>query len=217
MQRESGANLGSRTSELMTRLVSLASQGRSLVAIAGAPGSGKTTLSDTLCAQLNAQTSGLAAVVQMDGFHFDDAVLRAQGNLARKGAPFTFDVGGLRSLLERLRANRESEIAVPVFDRELEISRGCARVIPQDVRIILVEGNYLLLDEVPWTTLHPLFDFKIALHVPLHELERRLIDRWVALGLDRREAVMKAQTNDLKNARLVVGNSITADFEPKFA
>lgn len=217
MQKESQVDLEKRTNDLIARLERLASQDRCLVAIAGAPGSGKTTMSDTVCARLNARSPGLAAVVQMDGFHFDDEVLRAHGNLARKGAPFTFDVGGLRSLLERLRANRETEIAVPVFDRELEISRGCARIIPQDVRIILVEGNYLLLDEIPWTTLHPLFDFKIALRVSLYELERRLIARWVALGLDRREAVKKVQTNDLKNARLVVGSSITADFELKFA
>ncbi|TQM89670.1 nucleoside/nucleotide kinase family protein [Roseinatronobacter monicus] len=214
---QSGVEREDWMNELTARLVNLASNGRSLVAIAGAPGSGKSTLSDTLCARLNAHSSGLAAVVQMDGFHFDDVVLRSQGTLARKGAPFTFDVCGLRSLLERLRTNHEGEIAVPVFDRELEISRGGARLIPQNVPIILVEGNYLLLDEAPWDTLHSLFDLKIALDVPLDELERRLVNRWVTLGFERREAIEKARANDLMNARKIREQSVAADIDLSLA
>jgi pantothenate kinase len=199
--------------ELVARLVALASQGRRMVAIVGPPGSGKSTFSCELCRRLNACTPGLAAAVQMDGFHYDDAVLQAQGTLARKGAPFTFDVGGLRSLLERLRANREAEIAVPVFDRALEVSRAGAQLIPRSVPLILVEGNYLLLDEEPWRELRPLFDFSVALLVPPAELERRLVDRWVALGLDRSVAEERARNNDLENARRVMAHSAPADIE----
>jgi pantothenate kinase len=211
MVRWFDARTESLTDELVTRLVGLASQGRRLVAIAGAPGSGKSTFNCELCKRLNARSSGLAAAVQMDGFHYDDAVLRSRGTLARKGAPFTFDVGGLRVLLERLRANREAEIAVPVFDRELEVSRAGARLISQAVPLILVEGNYLLLDEAPWRELRPLFDLTIALVVPGEELERRLIDRWIGLGLDRSAAEERARNNDLENARRVLSHSAPAD------
>jgi pantothenate kinase len=217
MHRQSGAQIESLTNDLVTRLVSLASQGRRLVAIAGAPGSGKSTFTGELCNRLNARSSGLAAAVQMDGFHYDDAVLRSQGTLSRKGAPFTFDVGGLRALLERLRVNQEAEIAVPVFDRELEVSRAGARLIPQAVPLILVEGNYLLLDEAPWRELRPLFDLTVALVVPMEELERRLIDRWIGLGFERGAAEERARSNDLENARRVLAHGAPADVELPFA
>ena len=82
---------------LVDRLLGLlAETGRRLVAIAGPPGGGKSTLCERLDHELNASRPGVAAIVPMDGYHFDDAILREKGTLARKGAPFTFDVGGLQ-------------------------------------------------------------------------------------------------------------------------
>ena len=112
----------------------------------------------------------------MDGFHFDDAVLVTRGWRPRKGAPHTFDVNGFLSVLDRLRANQEDEIAVPVFFREEEIAHNAARMIARQVGILIVEGNYLLLDQDPWTALR--FDTTIYLDVPKAELRRRLEDRW---------------------------------------
>lgn len=197
--------------DLLPRLVALAGQGRRLVAIAGPPGSGKSTLGEALCLALNADQPGLAAVVPMDGFHFDDAVLRARGTLSRKGAPFTFDVGGLHALLARLRANAEPEIAVPVFDRELELARAGARLIPATTPLLLVEGNYLLLDDPPWAGLRPMFDLTIRLEVPRPELIRRLLSRWLDLGMSRDDAEAKVFGNDALNADLVRERSATAD------
>src|SRR5688572_27161103 len=97
---------------------------RTLVAVAGPPGAGKSTFAEALADRLNEAAAGSAAVLPMDGFHFDDRVLEPLGLRARKGAPDTFDVAGLRHMLERLRRNQEAEIAVPVFDRELEIARA---------------------------------------------------------------------------------------------
>ena len=85
--------------------------GRSVIAIVGAPGSGKSTLAERLEADLNALNPGSAAVLSMDGYHFDDDVLVARGLRARKGAPETFDVGGLLHMLGRLQRNEEDEIA----------------------------------------------------------------------------------------------------------
>ena len=143
----------------------------------------------------------------MDGFHFDDAVLRARGDLARKGAPHTFDVGGLKSLLARIRRNDEPFIAVPVFDRELEVARAGARIIPRTARHILVEGNYLLLAQNPWRDLA--FDLSVFLPVPLAELERRLSERWSHLAPTAARA--KLTDNDLPNAQLVLSESRRAD------
>ena len=181
---------------------------RHITAVAGPPGSGKSTFADRLVEALNARDPGSAAVFPMDGYHFDDAVLNARGWRPRKGAPHTFDVGGFAAMLDRLRVNAEAEIAVPVFDRSIEISRNAARFIPQGVRHLIAEGNYLLLDEAPWTDLD--FDTTIYLEVPIEELERRLLDRWQAL---EGEALSeKMYENDLPNARRVVEKSRPAEF-----
>jgi len=183
---------------------------RSITAIAGAPGSGKSTLSEALAKELNAQAPGSAAVFPMDGFHFDDAVLHARGHRPRKGAPFTFDVAGFGALLARLRENDAEEIAVPVFDRDIEISRNAARIIPQSVRHLIVEGNYLLLDQPEWAALRPLYDTAVFLDVPIEVLEARLLARWTALEGEALRA--KMEENDLPNARLVVEASAGAEF-----
>src|SRR5690606_7129125 len=111
---------------------------RVMVAVAGAPGAGKTTLAAALAEAINAGGQS-AAVVAMDGFHYDDAVLEARGHRSRKGAPHTFDFAGFRALLNRLRTGGE-DVAVPVFDRTMELSRAAAAIVPADTRIVLVEG-----------------------------------------------------------------------------
>lgn len=174
-------------------------RGRRIVALAGAPGSGKSTLADALAGPLGAQ------VLPMDGFHYDDAVLGPRGLLPRKGAPETFDVGGLVAVIERLRAG--GPVAVPVFDRALEASRAAARVI--EAPTVVVEGNYLLLDAAPWDALAPLLDLTLRLEVPEGELRRRLEDRWAAL--DPAEGRRKVEENDLPNGRLVAARSRPAD------
>jgi len=100
-----------RLAELVARRA--AGDGCAIVAIAGPPGTGKSTLSEALAARL----PGMAAVLPMDGFHFDDLHLVPAGLRPRKGAPETFDVGGLAHVLRRLRARDEEFVAVPVFDR----------------------------------------------------------------------------------------------------
>ena len=100
----------------LSKLLKVRANGkRLLVAIAGAPGSGKSTIAGQLARRLNDGVPGTATVLPMDGFHYDDGLLDALGRRARKGAPDTFDVAGLRHLLGRLRANAEDAIAVPVF------------------------------------------------------------------------------------------------------
>ncbi len=182
---------------------------RQIVAIAGAPGSGKSTMAETLVQGLNATTPGSAALCPMDGFHYDDAVLHARGRRPWKGAPDTFDVGGLRATLARLKARDEACVAVPVFDRALEISRGSAALIDQGVRTIICEGNYLLLDAAPWTTLHPYWDLTVLIDVPEDELRRRLTARWQHYNLTPEEVAHKLDGNDLPNGRMVIANSIT--------
>lgn len=184
--------------------------GRSITAIAGPPGSGKSTVADDLAHRLNREEPVSAAVLPMDGYHFDDAILVARGWRARKGAPHTFDVAGFAHMLARLHANAEPEVAVPVFDRGLEVARNSARVIPVSVRHLIVEGNYLLVDEPPWSELARYFDTTVFLDVPPDVLRDRLTARWQALEPAAR--ARKLDDNDLPNAAYCLERSRTPEF-----
>jgi pantothenate kinase len=185
---------------------------RSITALAGPPAAGKSTLSEKLEAALNDLEPGSAAVLAMDGYHYDDWVLVPRGLRARKGAPETFDVAGLAHMLRRLRTNDEHEVAVPVFDRSLEIARSGARMIPQSIRHLIVEGNYLLLDRDPWRSLAPLFDTTVLIECEMEVLKERLWARWRGYGLEEAEIEAKVAGNDLVNARLVISESRGAEF-----
>ncbi len=184
---------------------------RRVLAIAGAPGSGKSTLAESLVETLEETDPGLAAILPMDGYHYDDEVLEPRGHRPRKGAPHTFDIGGYAAMLARLRANLEPEIAVPRFDRTLEIARAGARIIPQSVRLIVTEGNYLLLDRPNWSALRAQFDRTAFIDVPEEELARRLRARWDGYGMDEEAVRAKLEENDLPNARTVIAESVDPD------
>jgi pantothenate kinase len=198
--------------ELVRRIEAL--QGtRVIVALAGPPGAGKSSLADVLEAKLNDASPGTSEVIPMDGFHYDNVVLKDWGLLDTKGSPQTFDVGGFASMLGRLRRNSEKTIAVPIFDRDKELSRAGARVVPSNARILVVEGNYLLLDSPPWNQLRSFFDLTVMIKEDRAILRKRLITRWLAFGYDESAAIAKAVGNDLPNADLVLQGSRLADFE----
>nr|WP_312969246.1 nucleoside/nucleotide kinase family protein [Brucella intermedia] len=196
-------------SEILARLAE--TDGRLIVAVAGPPGAGKSTMSDYLLHAINKGGEAPSIVVPMDGFHLDDAILDRRGLLSRKGSPPTFDCAGFAVLLQRLK-QAEGEVFIPVFDRSLELSRAAASVVGPEHRVLLVEGNYLLLDQQPWVQLAPFFDLTVYLDVPFDELERRLTDRWLGFGFDAETARNRALSNDIPNAELVVAQSRKADF-----
>jgi pantothenate kinase len=192
-------------------IAAAANSDRFITAIAGPPGSGKSTLADAVAEAINAQTGeDCATVFPMDGYHFDDAILEARGDRARKGAPFTFDVDGYCHTLMRLR-NAGGDVAVPVFDRSLELSRGSARLIMPRHKFIISEGNYLLLNEAPWNSLAPMFDLTVSIVEPEAELARRLHARWVHYRLSPEAIKAKMEGNEMPNVRLVLDHSRQAD------
>jgi len=188
---------------------------RFIVALAGPPAAGKSTAALELAALFPRDT---AAVVGMDGFHYDDAVLAGFGLSERKGAPETFDVDGLESLLVRLRA-ADRDVAIPVFDRTMELARAAAVIVRRETKFLIVEGNYLLLDEQPWSRLAPLFDFTVFLDVPRDEIERRLVARWHEHGRSQEAARRWIDTNDMPNAERILARRRKSDViwgsEPK--
>lgn len=183
---------------------SRATDGRVLIAIAGPPGAGKSTLAEALADRIDG-----AAVVPMDGFHLDNMVLEQRGLLARKGAPESFDAAGFLNMVTRLK--RGEEVVIPVFDRARDIAIAGARVIGPEQRVLLIEGNYLLLDRAPWNGLAGCWDLTIGIEVPLPVLEARLVQRWRDHGLMQAAAVARAMGNDIPNAQLVVAGSVSAD------
>lgn len=181
---------------------------RRLIAVAGPPASGKSTLADALGEALNARGC-VACVVPMDGFHLDNAILSARGDLPRKGAPHSFDARGFLHLCRRLA--REDDVYYPLFDRARDLAVAGAGMVQADCDTVIVEGNYLLLDAPIWRELMGVWDRSIALDVGMNDLHQRLVQRWLDHGLDRAAAEARAAQNDLPNARLVVEQSLKAD------
>lgn len=151
-----------------------------------------------------------AAAVPMDGFHYDNLILDAEGLRTRKGAPETFDASGFLALIRRLK-NADESVAIPVFDRSMDLSRASARMIEPHHRLLIIEGNYLLLNRPIWRDLYALFDFTVMRRPSLEVIESRLIQRWLDHGYTPEEAQAKARGNDLVNARVILADSVAAD------
>ncbi|SER56031.1 Phosphoribulokinase / Uridine kinase family protein [Tranquillimonas rosea] len=188
-----------------TRIAALAEgRARLLVAVAGPPASGKSTIAARIADALDD-----AVAVPMDGYHLDNETLSARGLLARKGAPETFDADGFITAMRVLKTGERT--ALPAFDRAADATVPDAIEVPAEARIVVVEGNYLCLDAAPWRELHSLWDYRIALDVPIEELRRRLTERWLEHGHTHEDAVRRAEANDLPNARRVMDEALPVD------
>ncbi|RNI24931.1 nucleoside/nucleotide kinase family protein [Flexivirga caeni] len=186
----------------------IAQDGRRLLAIAGAPGAGKSTLAAALLAAL---PQGSAALVPQDGFHLADNVLTDLSLRDRKGAPETFDASGFHALLQRLSHNTEPVVYAPQFHRELEAAVAGAIGVPAETPLVVVEGNYLLLDDEPWAANHNLFDEAWFLTVDDVTRRERLIRRHQNFGKSSQDAVSWTMGSDERNAALVRSSASFAD------
>lgn len=186
---------------------------RTLVGIAGPPASGKSTLAAAVVKALNAAAATpmpQAALLPMDGYHLDNRLLEARGLLARKGAPETFDAEGFCDAVANVKT-ASREMFFPEFDRHRELAIASSIAIRPDTPVVVVEGNYLLLDRAPWSRLKELFSVTVFVRPTLTEIRDRLRQRWVVHGLDREAATLKISGNDLPNAELVLSESSAAD------
>jgi pantothenate kinase len=194
--------------ELVRRAAGLASgPGRAVLGIAGAPGSGKSTLASRLVAAVGPA----AAWVPMDGFHLADAALDRLGRRSAKGAPDTFDGWGYLALVRRLAAETSHPVYAPDFERTLEQPLAGSIAVDPPVRLVVTEGNYLLLDAEPWTLVRAALTEVWYVEVDEAVRLERLVARHVAFGKAEAEARDWVAAVDEPNARLVAARRAAAD------
>ncbi|MGN6158902.1 MAG: nucleoside/nucleotide kinase family protein [Devosia sp.] len=185
----------------------LALPGRRALGIAGGPGVGKSTLAQKLVADLGP----VAAYVPMDGFHMKHAKLEALGTVADKGAPHTFEAGDFANFLIALKA-ATGPMSGPGYSRKIEDVVEDAFTVPAETRLLVVEGNYLLLATAPWWRVKPLLDRAIYIGLDREIVRTRLLKRHAEEGLfteERNRAHI--ERTDLPNYDLVVRSKPRAD------
>ncbi len=195
--------------ELFTRVDAWAARGERLIlGLTGAPGAGKSTLAQRLVARDPAR----CALVPMDGFHLANVELARLGLGARKGAQDTFDGAGYVALLRRLRAQAPNEIVyAPEFRREIEEPiAGSIAVLPEH-RVIVTEGNYLLLERGAWSEVRRLLDAVWYVDGDDALRRQRLIARHVAFGRSESAARAWVEQTDDPNAALIASTRARAD------
>ncbi|KAI1370194.1 phosphoribulokinase/uridine kinase [Hypoxylon crocopeplum] len=196
---------------------------RLLIAIAGIPGSGKTTLSQIITAALNARHATLhpetpeavpvAVFVPMDGYHLTRAQLSAMPDPAlahaRRGAEFTFDGPAFLQLVQALRAMPVpplQPVYAPSFDHAVKDPKADDIAILPAHRVVVFEGNYVCLDKTPWREAAALMDERWFVDVAFETARRRLVKRHVRAGIagDEEEAGRRADENDLVNGEQIL-------------
>jgi pantothenate kinase len=187
-------------------------QRRIVVGIAGPPAAGKSTLAASIASALcGAHGARTAMAVGMDGFHLANSELSRLGYAGRKGAPETFDVYGFIAMLRRLRAHEDPVVYAPVYSRTVHESINAAIPIASDIRVVIVEGNYLLLPMPPWDRVRPLLDVALYLDAPTGVRVDSLIRRQRSRGLDRSAALDWVHSSDEVNAKLIATTRDRAD------
>jgi pantothenate kinase len=197
-----------RLASLIARAKALAASGqRRILGITGAPGCGKGTVAEAVLSALGPS----AVVVPMDGFHLAGAELDRLGLSRSKGAPETFDAAGYVALLRRLREPDAETVYAPEFHRDVEESYAGAISVPPDVSLVITEGNYLLLDQGPWSRVRDLLD-EAWFIAPNEELRvARLVERHVRYGKTPEIAREWVRSSDERNAALVSPTRTRAD------
>lgn len=170
-----------------------------MLGLCGEPGAGKTTLSHLLSEELGET----CAVVPMDGFHLAQAEIERLGRADRKGAPDTFDGWGFVSLVGRLAAADEPVVYAPMYQHGFGEPIAGEIPVTREVPLVIVEGNYLLLDEEPWSLLAPLFTQTWYVDVDPQLRMERLVRRHVSAGKPLECAVTWANGPDERNAALI--------------
>ncbi|KAK5199971.1 hypothetical protein LTS03_003057 [Exophiala xenobiotica] len=201
------------------------SPGRLLVGISGPPGCGKSTIAAAVVRRLNEETSSSngscqAQTVPLDGFHYTRKYLDSlplphqEEAYIRRGAPWTFDVDGILSFIQDLAASARlppaarPTILAPSFDHALKDPKQNDIKISADTSIVILDGNYLLLDADKWREIAPYLDLKIFVNVDPLLARERVASRHVAADIEPtlERGQKRFDTNDAINGDLIRNN-----------
>jgi len=196
--------------ELVEKGRALPSDQRFILGLVGDPGAGKSTTARLLVEGVNSKIKDVAIVVPMDGYHRYNAELRQLNLFELKGVPDSFDAEAFVAMLQSLRhqcvpnkPGHTAPIGVPAFDRAIEEPEQNAIQVKVEHKIIVVEGNYLLLDRPPWNKIPPLLDECWFIESERGVIEERLLARHIRGGRDAAAARAKMESTDLPNADLI--------------
>jgi len=194
---------------------------RIIVFLAAPPGAGKSTLTDFLV-KLSQTTDDVDPItgIGMDGFHhYQDYLLthyafrdgKKMSMVDIKGAPITFDIDALRERIERVASGEK--VPWPIYDRLLHNPVDGKIIV--DGEIVLIEGNYLLLDEDGWRDLSKYADYTISIDADPMFLRERLIKRKMASGADEKKAIEFVDFSDMANVNICQEKMMEADLKLK--
>jgi len=186
---------------------------RGILAIAGVPGSGKSTLAMAVLEVLNQPKPGIAVGLPMDAYHMTNTKLDQLGLRKRKGAPQTFEAQQYLKHLAQVR-DVARRVSLPTFDRTIDepvYTGSPEHTVDRDTRYVVTEGNYLLLDSLPWTAIDQLADLRVWIDIPAERAKRQTIQRHIRFGRTPQEAKRWYETNDQLNTDYINQHSRHAD------
>ena len=185
---------------------------RVLIGIVGAPGAGKSHLSGELHKQLPTTNPTLKfSVVPMDGYHLSNQELENLQRRDRKGAPDTFDSHGFASLVQRISTDTTNKIYYPIFHREIEESIAAEGVVEPETQLVIIEGNYLLLETDGWKEIKNHLTQTWFIDVPQELRHERLINRHIKFGKSPDDARDWSLGSDERNADIIRASASRAD------
>lgn len=190
---------------------------RVILGIVGSPGSGKSYFTERLVSALGrvppvqAGDRRWVCYVPMDGLHLADIELHRLDRADRKGAPDTFDAFGFCALLRRLLEDRDQTVYAPAFDRKIDQPIAGSIAIEPAARLIVTEGNYLLVEVTPWTDVHSLMTEVWYCDADERRRIRQLARRHVEFGKSPGDAQAWVERSDRANAEIVAATRQRAD------